>query len=416
MTNLYKSIWLRFLVIFFCFFFISVKSVLAFRFISWGDAQDGGSNFKNTSNQAATLNPAFAIFNGDFESDGFQQTLMNTMVTALNGGSGKNNGMFNKTFLVRGNHDNHYTNPASWQNYLVTANRPAVAGVTNYTGINSSSTYLTYSFDFGNSRFIGVDIPGDVGLITSAQLTFINDRLTNAENKTLNPNLQHVFIYFHGPIYCVSSSHCSCSGKSDSSCTPSSIIDLIKNHPIVSATFHGHEHILGWTHIDSSRLSSLQSRVYEQFMTSPSGAYVSTSNLYSNRVNYAEMTSAQGFAAIDVNGLSFTVNLYRNGSTAPSCKQSINCTKNQTTGNTGCTQSSVCPSTTPPPEITVTPTKPPASCPLKSSGDYNCDGKINESDLNALLGKWMTGEKDITEDGIVNESDLNKLLGNWKTL
>ncbi|MCJ7739934.1 hypothetical protein MUP32_01275 [Candidatus Microgenomates bacterium] len=54
-------------------------------------------------------------------------------------------------------------------------------------------------------------------------------------------------------------------------------------------------------------------------------------------------------------------------------------------------------------------------CPLKSLGDFNCDGKINESDLNALLGKWMTNEKDITGDGKVNESDLNKLLGNWKT-
>ncbi|MCJ7740173.1 hypothetical protein MUP32_02525 [Candidatus Microgenomates bacterium] len=64
----------------------------------------------------------------------------------------------------------------------------------------------------------------------------------------------------------------------------------------------------------------------------------------------------------------------------------------------------------------VSPYYPDSSCPLKSSGDFNCDGKINESDLNALLGKWMTGEKDITEDGIVNESDLNKLLGNWKTI
>lgn len=55
------------------------------------------------------------------------------------------------------------------------------------------------------------------------------------------------------------------------------------------------------------------------------------------------------------------------------------------------------------------------SCPLESLGDFNCDGKINESDLNALLGKWMTGEKDITGDGKTNESDLNKLLQNWGT-
>ncbi|MCJ7739820.1 hypothetical protein MUP32_00700, partial [Candidatus Microgenomates bacterium] len=73
----------------------------------------------------------------------------------------------------------------------------------------------------------------------------------------------------------------------------------------------------------------------------------------------------------------------------------------------------VTPSSTPS-SPTRTPTPP--SCPLKSSGDFNCDGKINESDLNSLLGKWMTDENDITGDGKINESDLNKLLGNWKTL
>ncbi len=55
------------------------------------------------------------------------------------------------------------------------------------------------------------------------------------------------------------------------------------------------------------------------------------------------------------------------------------------------------------------------SCSLASSGDFNCDNLINESDLNTLLSKWMTNEKDITGDNIVNESDLNKLLANWKT-
>ncbi|MCJ7739855.1 right-handed parallel beta-helix repeat-containing protein [Candidatus Microgenomates bacterium] len=56
------------------------------------------------------------------------------------------------------------------------------------------------------------------------------------------------------------------------------------------------------------------------------------------------------------------------------------------------------------------------SCPLALSGDFNCDNLINESDLNTLLGKWMTNVNDITGDGKVNESDLNKLLGKWKTI
>lgn len=58
----------------------------------------------------------------------------------------------------------------------------------------------------------------------------------------------------------------------------------------------------------------------------------------------------------------------------------------------------------------------PSSCPLAFLGDFNCDGFINESDLNALLISLLTGGKDITGDGKVNESDLNKLLENWKIL
>ncbi len=68
------------------------------------------------------------------------------------------------------------------------------------------------------------------------------------------------------------------------------------------------------------------------------------------------------------------------------------------------------------PTPTRTPTPTPSSCLLASSGDFNCDNLINESDLNALLGKWMTNLNDITGDNIVNESDLNKLLGSWKAI
>ncbi|MCJ7740633.1 dockerin type I repeat-containing protein [Candidatus Microgenomates bacterium] len=81
----------------------------------------------------------------------------------------------------------------------------------------------------------------------------------------------------------------------------------------------------------------------------------------------------------------------------------------------GCAAAKITPSPTPKANPTPTLTPTPSSCPLKSLGDFNCDGKINESDLNALLNSWLTGGKDLTGDGTVNESDLNKLLGNWKT-
>ena len=38
--------------------------------------------------------------------------------------------------------------------------RPAY--VANKVALNSSSDNLTYSFDYGNSIFIGLDVPGDI--------------------------------------------------------------------------------------------------------------------------------------------------------------------------------------------------------------------------------------------------------------
>jgi hypothetical protein len=183
--------------------------------------------------------------------------------------------------------------------------------------IDPSSTYLTYSFDYGNARFIGVDVTQDVNSITSAQYTFIDQRLTEAESL----GLVHAFIFFHIAEYCVESTHCTCTKKNDGSCTPVSFTSLINKHPIVSATFHGHEHVLAWVHMDNTRVSSL-THPYEEFFTSPSGGYYYTFNpatLYTARVDYAytNMGSSQGFAAISVNCTSFTVDMYKDGTAAP---------------------------------------------------------------------------------------------------
>ncbi len=55
------------------------------------------------------------------------------------------------------------------------------------------------------------------------------------------------------------------------SLTPPALMNVINNHPIVSATFHGHEHVMTWTHMDNTRVSDL-TRSYEEFVTSPAGA------------------------------------------------------------------------------------------------------------------------------------------------
>ncbi len=284
----------------------------SFSFVSMGDAHADSARFSATVNKISTLNPAFVIFNGDLENDGVVLSEMNPMISAL-----KNANLFNNTFLVRGNHDDHVGGSATlWENYFETAPNIKVlpAGVTNYVSLNSTLYYLTYSFDYGNSIFIGLDVPGNVDLLTTTLLKFLDSRLTYAEGQ----GLTHAFIFFHGPLYCVESTHCTCSTKADASCTPSALVSVINKHPIVSATFHGHEHILGWTHMDNTRVAGLTGS-FEQFITSPSGGYTYNSSLYPDRMDYTYMDigSSTGFATIAVNGGSFTVNIYKVGTTQP---------------------------------------------------------------------------------------------------
>ncbi len=90
-------------------------------------------------------------------------------------------------------------------------------------------------------------------------------------------------------------------------------MEVINNHPIVSATFHEHEHVLYWTHMDNTRVSGL-TRSYEEFGTSPSGASSYSSTIMPERVDYTYTNMAEddvAYATVNVNGLSFTVNFYK---------------------------------------------------------------------------------------------------------
>jgi len=236
----------------------------------------------------------------------------------------KKDELFNKTFLVRGNHDDHEGGSAAlWENYFETpaSRKSLLNGVTDYVSLDPGSQFLTYSFDYGNSIFIGLDDPGNAKLLKPNEYDFLDARLTKAESE----GLTHAFLFFHGPIYCVESTHCSCPTKTDSSCTPESLINIINKHPIVSATFHGHEHILGWTHMDSTRIAGLSGH-FEQFITSPSGGWTYNDYLYPDRMDYyvPDMDSAQGFAFITVNGNDFTFSLYKTNEALPVWSKSFN--------------------------------------------------------------------------------------------
>jgi hypothetical protein len=298
---------------------IPASATAPFIFVSMGDAQEATTNFTTTVNQIATLQPDLVFFNGDLEIDGVRSTEMNPMVTVI-----KNAGLFNQTFLVRGNHDNHVSGSAAlWENYFETYPNIKILpdGVTDYVSLDSSSDYLNYSFIYGNAMFISLDVPGNIeNNLTSAELTFLDDRLTFAESE----GLFHAFIFFHGPLYCVESSWCACSARTNASCTPSTLVSVLNKHPIVSATFHGHEHILGWTHMDNTRVAGLTGS-FEQFLTSPAAGGTYNEYLYPARMDYTymNMDGSSAFATILVAGASFTVDLYKVGTSAPVWSQTF---------------------------------------------------------------------------------------------
>ena len=373
----------------------------AFSFASMGDGQAERAYFTSTVNQIKNLNPALILYNGDLQDTGFVLTQINPMINVL-----KTANVFNKTFLVRGNADNNVEGSAAlWENYFETAPNIKVLPpyVTNKAALNSSSDHLNYSFDYGNSIFIGLDVPGDIDFLEQAEMDFLNSRLTYAEGQ----GLTHAFIFFHGPEYPVTSVHSLCSGRADAGCTPPSLMTIINDHPIVTATFHGHEHVLGWTHMDNTRVTGL-TRSYEQFITSPSGSGTYNEYLYPERVDYVypDMDNSQGFATISVDGLSFTYNIYKVGTaqpvwshtfsklnTAPTISDITDQTTNEdtTTGNLPLTVGDL---ETPAAYLTVTASS--SNTTLVPSGNISLGGSGANRTVNVLPASNQSGTATIT--------------------
>jgi VCBS repeat-containing protein len=278
---------------------LTIKVIL--RFVSWGDTKSARNRLAALSNQAVLLDPALTIYAGDLEENGFTLAGMDAWKDAMNGYA--DSGMFDKTFPVRGNHDSN--DQAGWQSYYDLGSTAQNLGASYFSALAED---LTYSFDYGNAHIIGVDVLGSAGNLTSEQVNWIDNDLSDAEAR----GLTHAFVYFHGPIYCVDG-HCSCTARVCS--IPSKVVDLINvinQHPIVSATFHGHEHTYAYVHLDDSRIPEI-TRPFEQFITGAAGA--GSSDCIPGRTDYC--MPAYGFVTVDVWDNNFTVNFYQLDITAP---------------------------------------------------------------------------------------------------
>lgn len=301
-----KNKLLTFLISIFLFgfllLFVIPVNAYAFRFVSWADTKSAKSTLATLSNQirALSLQPIFTIYPGDLESSGFTSSGMAAWKDAINGYS-NNNGMFDITFAVRGNHDD--SNTSGWQNYFNFSGVASRVGTSNYKELDKN---LTYSFDYGNAHFIGVDVPGNASKITTRQTAWIDQDLTQAEGR----GLTHAFIFFHGPIYYISN---------HSGSVPQHLITVINKHTIVSATFHGHEHAYAWTHIDSGRISTV-THEFEQLVTGSAGA--GPTSCSSGRCDYD--LRANGYSTIDVDGQNFTVKFFKKGQSSAAWTKTFN--------------------------------------------------------------------------------------------
>jgi hypothetical protein len=273
------------------------------RFVAWADTRAGTPVLTSESVAAAKLSPHFTLYAGDLIdcsaannpacfADGF-----GVWQSAINGGG--TNDLFDKSFAVRGNHDKNTTD--AWQANFEFSAVAAEIGAENYA---EQAKDLTYSFDLGNAHFAGVDLPeGDVHTLTNEQIDWLDGDLAAAEGR----GLTHAFLFWHGPLYPV---------DGHPSTPPQTLIAVLNRHPIVSAGFFGHEHLVTHTRIDGLRLPGLTIPL-EQFISGAAGAnlYNPLTDRYDYWLNDGSGNSAAGFMVVDISGRRFTVSIYRTDGT-----------------------------------------------------------------------------------------------------
>ncbi len=288
------------------FFAVGARSETAFRFVVWGDATDLLEYVVTNATQIRQLSvqPSLNLFAGDLYDTGFSLSAVEALKAAMDGDAGP--ALSGTMFPVRGNHDTTggATATAGWQAYFDIGRRvsggdaskgvPGLGG-SNYTFMAGCDS-LTYSFDYQNSHFVGMDIAGDVTLVTASQLSWLDADLAAAEAR----NLQHAFLFWHGPVYSCGSRH----GGVDA---PTSLILVLNQHPIVSAVFGGHAHVAAWAHLYTNRIASI-THPFEAFIVPPVAEGLA-SLADTSRCDYG-FGDLRGFSTVDVQGPSFTVSFY----------------------------------------------------------------------------------------------------------
>jgi hypothetical protein len=241
--------------------FVLICSGCDYRFVSWADSRGSSSGTVNApvvageSRQIARKKPAFTMFPGDLCESGPSNACMLQWLGAANGGTRVSNGLANRTFVTRGNHDSSGLAVINaWMNPQRIAR---VVGVKNYT---RNGTALTYAFDFLNDHFVAVDLPaGDVSSMTAGSIAWLDANLTQADSR----RVVNEFLFWHGPLVCVSTSH-SCK-------PPAALVRVLNKHARIRAAFFGHEHVNAHVHLSGANVPGL-THPFEEFVDGTAGA------------------------------------------------------------------------------------------------------------------------------------------------
>ncbi len=382
---------LAFVFVFSALFVVSfaapAKALAAFRFVGWGDSRDNPAVLSAQSNQVKAMNPApaFTVFNGDL-CGSWSTSCATAWVGHINGGS--NNGIGNITFPVRGNHDSG-ANGSAWSSFFNIAQRAGAVGATNFRELTKD---MTYSFDYQNAHFVGLDMPGgDVSSMSQAIITWLDSDLRDAESRGIKLS----FLFWHGPIYYV---------DDHASTAPANLVTVINNHPSVAAIYQGHEHVLGVVELTNARIPGLTNNKIIEVVDGTSGA--PHYSCKSGRTDFCQ--GVDGFAVTDVTSdTQFTISLYKNGSNTPIYQKSF--AKDGT-------------NPTPPPG---TPTPVPTGrtpTPTATTGisvvDVNGDRVINIVDIGIVVDNYGKNpipnkKADINNDNSVNIVDIGLVVDKY---
>ena len=352
-------------------------SATAFHFEFAADSRDNYTVLPAFSHKMVTLSPVFGFFAGDLCGSFSTTCINNTWKPALDGNN--NDGMLAKTFVSRGNHDSGTL--STWQGLWDFQAMAAKVGATHFSALTSDATY---SFDYGNSHFAVIDLPGGGSSTwTSAEISWLDSDLTAAEGR----GVAHEFLFAHGPMYGVTSQH--------GSEQPSAALKAVLNKHRISAGFHGHEHVSQYTHITPSVESGINS--YQEFTLGRAGAPA-----YSVVKPTDWHSDTNAFGDIAVNGNQFTVTVYsQSGSVlftktftdagptpTPTKAATQTAVATSTPATTATAGSTATPSPTSVSNPTATPTSAAYSTTFTSTGAY--DGQILESSAGSGSGGTVT--------------------------